>query len=108
MLASKISKKELSMLTIAKYHDCLLREQEPFKCWGFFTHLVLVIASGMGAKFLTPSNPSSRCPDNGTFTPEIFNRLFQIDNREHRKFLLAHQRSCAKGPYPANMALKWL
>ena len=40
-------------------------------------------------------------------TPEILNRLFKIDNREQKKFLLAHRRSRRKVPYSADWEL-WL
>ena len=38
----------------------------------------------------------------GTCAPEIFNRLFKVENREQKKFLLAHRRSHRKVPYSAD------
>ena len=46
------------------------------------------------------------CADYGTCTPEIFNRLFKIDNREQKKLFLAHRRSRRKKPYSADW-LTW-
>ena len=47
------------------------------------------------------------CAEHGTCTPEIFNRLFKIDNREQKKFLLAHRRSRRKVPYSADWMMEW-
>ena len=48
----------------------------------------------------------SWCAEHGTCTPEIFNRLFKIDNREQKKFLLAHRRSRRKVPYSADWGIR--
>ena len=37
-----------------------------------------------------------------TCTPEIFNRLFKVENREQQEFCLAQRRSHQKVPYSAD------
>ena len=49
----------------------------------------------------TLSNNPGVQSSNGTCTPEIFNRLFKVDNREQKQILLAHRRSRRKVPYSA-------
>ena len=44
----------------------------------------------------------------GTCTSETLNRLFKVDNREQKEFLLAHWRSHRKVPYPADWSKKRL
>ena len=48
----------------------------------------------------------SWCAEYGTCTPEIFNRLFKIDNREQKKLFLAHRRSRRKVPYSADWIMR--